>query len=107
MPDDEWRSFQVTTAEEADLGRFQRGHLADANALDSFQQAMIDPFFVTNMLPQAARFNGGGGAWRRTEEIAECYREISILRIWGGVIWGDDATNDVFVDTHNVITPDR
>ena len=23
------------------------------------------------MLPQAARFNGGGGAWRRTEVISE------------------------------------
>ena len=58
------------------------------------------------MLPQSANFNSSG-AWRRTEQIAECYREISTLRIWGGVIWGDDATNDVFVDTHNVVTPDR
>ena len=100
-------TFQVTSEEEARLGQFQRGHLADANSLDGRQQSMNDSFFVTNMLPQAARFNGGGGAWRRTEEIAECYREISTLRIWGGVIWGHDAANDVFVDTHNVITPDR
>jgi endonuclease G len=97
--------FRVTPTEEATLGEFQRGHLADANALDNFAQSMADSFFVTNMLPQAARFNGGGGAWRRTEEIAECYREITPLRIWGGVIWGDDASNDLFVDTHNVRTP--
>ncbi len=99
-------TFQVTPAEEAQLGRFQRGHLADANSLDNRQQSMDDSFFVTNMLPQAASFNSSG-AWRRTEQISECYREISNLRIWGGVIWGNDATNDVFVDTHNVITPDR
>ena len=49
-------TFQVTDAEEATLGKFQRGHLADANALDSVQQSMTDSFFVTNMLPQAARF---------------------------------------------------
>ena len=59
------------------------------------------------MLPQAANFNTNDGAWRHSEEIAECYREISTLMIWGGVIWGTDQTNDVFVDTHNVITPDR
>ena len=100
-------TFKVTPAEEVQFGKFQRGHLADANSLDGRQQSMNDSFFVTNMLPQAARFNGGGGAWRRTEEIAECYREISSLRIWGGVIWGDDASNDLFVDTHNVKTPDR
>jgi endonuclease G len=99
-------TFQVTPAEEAQLGRFQRGHLADANSLDNRQQSMDDSFFVTNMLPQAATFNSTG-AWRRTEQISECYREISNLLIWGGVIWGDDTTNDVFVDTHNVITPDR
>lgn len=100
-------TFKVTDAEEAAFGKFQRGHLADANSLDGGRQSMADSFFVTNMLPQAARFNGGGGAWRRTEEISECYREKVVLRIWGGVIWGNDATNDVFVDTHNVITPDR
>ncbi len=100
-------TFQVTSAEEAQFGKFQRGHLADANSLDSSVQSMSDSFFVTNMLPQAARFNGAGGAWRRTEEISECYRDISTLRIWGGVIWGNDVSNDLFVDTHNVITPDR
>ncbi len=100
-------TFKVTDSEEALFGKFQRGHLADANSLDNSEQSMIDSFFVTNMLPQAARFNMAGGAWRRTEQITECYREISDLHIWGGVIWGDDASNDLFVDTHNVITPDR
>ena len=32
-------TFQVTPTEEADLGRFQRGHLADANSLDSVQRS--------------------------------------------------------------------
>ena len=99
--------FKVTPSEKTQLGKFHRGHLADANSLDSSSQSISDSFFVTNMLPQSAKFNGGGGAWRRTEQIAECYREITPLEIWGGVIWGDDGSNDVFVDTHNVKTPDR
>ncbi len=100
-------SFQVTDQEENQFGKFHRGHLADANSLDGSEQSMADSFFVTNMLPQAARFNGGGGAWRRTEQISECYREITTLHIWGGVLWGADATNDLFRDSHNVTTPDH
>jgi endonuclease G len=90
-----------------DLGIYHRGHLADANSLDSRQQSIEDSNFVTNMLPQALSFNGGGGAWRHTEEIAERYREKTLLRIWGGVIWGDNEEDDAFVESHNVITPDR
>ena len=92
-------SFQVTVQEENQFGKFHRGHLADANSLDGSEQSMADSFFVTNMLPQAARFNGGGGAWRRTEQISECYREITTLHIWGGVLWGAEATNDLFRDS--------
>ena len=97
-------TFQTTDAEEAIHGSYHRGHLADAN--DGRRQSMADSFFVTNILPQSGSFNSTG-AWRRTEQISNCYREISTLRIWGGVIWGDNAADDLFVDTHNVATPDR
>lgn len=46
------------------------------------------------------------GAWLLTEEIVECYRDIDELLVLGGVIWGDDARDDYFVETHGVRTPD-
>ncbi|CAK0752970.1 hypothetical protein CCP3SC5AM1_1940006 [Gammaproteobacteria bacterium] len=30
------------------------------------------------------------GAWLMTEEIIECYRDISNLEVIGGPIWGND-----------------
>ncbi len=75
-------TFKVSPTEESAIGKFQRGHLADANSLDGEAQSIADSFFVTNMLPQAANFNTNDGAWRHSEEIAECYREISTLMIW-------------------------
>lgn len=46
------------------------------------------------------------GAWKRTEEITECYRDIDELLVIGGVIWGNNPSNDYFVDSHGVKTPD-
>jgi hypothetical protein len=34
------------------------------------------------------------GAWKRTEVITECYRDIDELLVIGWVIRGDDATDD-------------
>ncbi|MCJ8315241.1 MAG: DNA/RNA non-specific endonuclease, partial [Pseudomonadales bacterium] len=52
------------------------------------------------------------GAWRFTEEITECNRgtnkdESNVsLKVWGGVIWGEDQSNDYFIESHGVVTPD-
>jgi hypothetical protein len=37
---------------------------------------------------------------------AECYRDLTDLVIYGGVIWGFDKSNDWFIDSHGVETPD-
>jgi endonuclease G len=59
---------------------------------------------MTNILPQAANMNRG--AWLLTEEIIECYRDIGELLVIGGVIWGNNASDDYFVQSHGVKTPD-
>ncbi len=46
------------------------------------------------------------GAWLRTEEIVECYRDIDELLVIGGVIWGNNPADDYFVNSHGVKTPD-
>jgi endonuclease G len=59
---------------------------------------------MTNILPQASQMNRG--AWKLTEEIVECYRDIDELLVLGGVIWGNNPADDYFVQSHGVKTPD-
>jgi endonuclease G len=82
--------------------RFDRGHLVPANHVDNSTEAIRQSNFMTNILPQASNMNRG--AWLRTEEIAECYRDIEPVTVIGGPIWGDHPRND-FVDSHGVATP--
>lgn len=81
-----------------------RGHLVPANHLDHLADGIRLSNRMTNILPQASGMNRG--AWLRTEEIIECYRDIEPLEVWGGVLWGFDAGNDHFVASHGVRTPD-
>ena len=83
---------------------YDRGHLVPANHLDYSRTAIHQSNYMTNVLPQAANMNRG--AWLRTEEITECYRDIDELLIIGGVIWGDNPADDYFVQSHGVKTPD-
>ena len=46
------------------------------------------------------------GAWLLTEEIVECYRDEIDLTVIGGVIWGRDTSDDYFLKSHGVSTPD-
>lgn len=96
----------VTDTVDPATGKWDRGHLVPANHMDNSLSAMTDTFFVTNVLPQNLKFNRSGGAWFQTEKISECYRDISPLSIWGGMIWGEDTGNDFFVTTHGVATAD-
>ncbi|MBT4486898.1 MAG: DNA/RNA non-specific endonuclease [Rhodospirillaceae bacterium] len=99
------RSYRTATVDPS-TGTWDRGHLVPANHMDHSEVAMKETFFVTNILPQQSTFNQAQGAWSRTEVISECYRDVSKLTVWGGVVWGSDASNDFFVDTHELRTPD-
>ena len=67
--------------------KYDRGHQVPANHLDASDNAIKQTNYMTNILPQAANMNRG--AWYLTEEIVECYRDISELLVMGGVIWGN------------------
>lgn len=79
-------------------------HLVPANHLDHLPLGIKQSNFMTNILPQAANMNRG--AWLKTEEITECYRDIEPLEVIGGVIWGSNPDDDFFVRSHGVETPD-
>jgi endonuclease G len=99
------RCQQTSTGSYKHLSeRYDRGHLVPANHLDNTQTAIKQSNYMTNVLPQAANMNRG--AWLRTEEITECYRDIDELLVIGGVIWGDNAQDDHFLGSHGVATPD-
>ena len=83
---------------------YHRGHLVPANHLDHSKTAMRQSNFITNILPQTQTLNLG--AWKRTEIITECYRDFDELLVIGGVIWGNNAKDDHFVQSHGVATPD-
>jgi endonuclease G len=55
------------------------------------------------MLPQVATFNQG--VWQDTEQLTTCVRESRPITVYGGVIY-DDESNDIFLDSHGVKTPD-
>lgn len=83
---------------------YDRGHQVPANHLDASEEAIKATNTITNILPQAANMNRG--AWLQTEEIIECYRDISELLVIGGVIWGDNPDDDYFIESHGIKTPD-
>jgi endonuclease G len=97
------KGCQQTTSKAYGLG-FDRGHLVPANHLDDSATALVQSNYMTNILPQASGMNRG--AWLHTEEIIECYRDLEDLLVMGGVIWGQDDGNDLFVGSHGVRTPD-
>ena len=83
---------------------YDRGHLVPANHLDYSASTIKATNNMTNVLPQAANMNRG--AWLQTEEIIECYRDIDELLVIGGVIWGNNPSDDYFITSHGVKTPD-
>ncbi|SMF96147.1 endonuclease G [Methylomagnum ishizawai] len=97
------KECQQTSAAAYGQG-YDRGHQVPANHLDASPVSIKQSNYMTNILPQASNMNRG--AWLLTEEIVECYRDIDELLVLGGVIWGNNAANDLFVKSHGVRTPD-
>tara|TARA_R110002110_G_C13457893_1_gene717822 strand:- start:1617 stop:2360 length:744 start_codon:yes stop_codon:yes gene_type:complete len=84
--------------------KYDRGHLVPANHMDNSAESIRQSNYMTNVLPQALQMNRG--AWLLTEEITECHRDLEPLEVWGGVIWGNDPSDDHFVESHGVTTPE-
>tara|TARA_A200000159_G_scaffold106585_1_gene99280 strand:- start:35122 stop:35973 length:852 start_codon:yes stop_codon:yes gene_type:complete len=82
---------------------YHRGHLFAANHFDDDKQEMFESFYMSNVVPQHVTSNTG--AWKATEVITECYREFHDVYVAAGVIYGSEADDDYFVDSHGVTTP--
>lgn len=85
---------------------YDRGHGVHQNIWDHSKKLMKLSNMMTNIVPQASQLNRRG-VWRKTEELTECYRDIGEVEVWGGVIWGNDESNDYFKNSHGVTTPDQ
>lgn len=91
--------------EEGASPTYERSHLVPANHLDYSELALRQSNYMTNIVPMTATLNRG--AWLATEEIIECYRDIDELLVLGGVFWGEDQSNDYFLASHGIRTPDK
>jgi endonuclease G len=87
---------------------YDRGHIVMADHMDSDPVTMYESNTMTNIVPQASGFNQAGGAWRFTEDLIECTRDMASIDkqvIFGGMIY-DDSSNDYFLESHGIPTPD-
>ena len=75
------------------------------NIWDHSVRLMKESNRFSNIIPQASLLNRRG-VWRKTETLTECWRDKGTVEVWGGVLWGNDASNDHFVKSHGVVTPD-
>jgi len=82
---------------------WDRGHLVASNHMDYDAAYLLSANYMTNIVPQLASFNQG--LWKETENITECYRDLAPIQVIGGVIYSD-ASNDFFLLTHGIKTPD-
>ena len=75
-----------------------------ANHMDESTITIKESMHMTNIMPQTSEMNQQ--AYLAAEEIFECYRDIVNLNTVVGIIMGNDASNDYFVQSHGVRTPD-
>lgn len=82
---------------------YDRGHLVSSNHMDYDAQYIQRANYMTNIVPQVATFNRG--IWLDAENVAECYRDIAPVQVYGGVVYSDPS-NDWFLASHGIRTPE-
>ncbi|UDI81231.1 endonuclease [Xanthomonas citri pv. mangiferaeindicae] len=60
---------------------YDRGHLVTSNHMDYNATYIRRANLMSNIVPQVASFNQG--IWVRAEEVAECYRDIASVQVYG------------------------
>ncbi len=85
---------------------YDRGHLVMSNHMDSDSALIRRANYMTNIVPQVSGFNRG--IWLEAETVAECYRDLAPVQVYGGVVHGDTAsdTNDFYLSSHGIRTPE-
>ena len=97
------RQFSSSTYQK-EGEKYHLGHLVPANHFDSNKAAYESTFYMANVLPQTSTLNTG--AWKKTENLIDCFRDVTVLQVWGGPVWGTNETDDYFTGSHGVVTPD-
>jgi len=83
---------------------YDRGHLVSSNRPWTFDAEYIKRAnYMTNIVPQVATFNRN--VWLDAENVAECYRDIAPVQVYGGVVYSDES-NDWFLASHGIRTPE-
>jgi endonuclease G len=82
---------------------YDRGHLVPSSHMDMSNADRRQSHYMTNILPQVSTFNQG--IWLATEIITSCVRIFQPITVYGGVIFNDES-NDYFLLSHGVATPD-
>lgn len=95
---------QYTTASYASVATgWDRGHLVTSNHMDYSSTYIRRANYMSNIVPQASSFNQG--IWVQAENVAECYRDLATVYVYGGVVY-NDTSNDYFLSSHGIRTPD-
>lgn len=85
--------------------QYDRGHGTHQNIWDHDKSLMKTTNYMSNIVPQEKNQNRKG-LWRHSEKLTECYRDLGTVKVVGGNIWGNDSSNDYFLNSHGVVTPD-
>jgi endonuclease G len=84
---------------------YHRGHGTHQNIWDHDVKLMRLTNRMTNVVPHHGVQNTAG-LWRALEKRVECARDLTTAHVFLGNAWGNDASNDYFVKSHGVTTPD-
>lgn len=95
---------QFTTSSYVNtVAGWNRGHLVTSNHMDYSSTYIKRANDMSNIVPQAESFNSG--IWNEAENVAECYRDLATVHVYGGVVY-NDTSNDFFTSSHGIRTPD-
>ncbi|GKQ58605.1 DNA/RNA non-specific endonuclease [Sphaerotilus sulfidivorans] len=85
---------------------YDRGHLVMSNHMDSDSALIRRANYMSNIVPQVSGFNRG--IWLEAETVAECYRDLAPVQVYGGVVHGSASgdTNDFYLSSHGIRTPE-
>ena len=86
-----------------DVSTFDRGHGVPFNHMEHSVKAAQQTNFMVNVWPQHRDLNRG--AMLQTERIADCYRDLGPVTVYGGIIKGATPANSDYFDTHGIHTP--
>jgi endonuclease G len=85
--------------------QYHRGHGNHQNIWDHDMKLQALTNMMTNVVPHHGVQNSTG-LWRILERRIECARDQTTVQVYLGNDWGVDSSNDHFVASHGVTTPD-